>query len=66
MRSFKIVIKIRGCDIIFKEDMGPGVIMTQIVDIPEGYSDYLIGMKLHEVGVEMMHESVDMKIEEVT
>jgi len=65
-RQFKIEMKIKGCDIVFKEELGKGVIASQIAEYPDAGKDGLIMMNLLDIRNNMIDEIIDVQIKEIT
>jgi hypothetical protein len=64
-RSFQITMKIKGCDIVFKEELGEGVIASQIVNYPDKGLDGLIMVNLLDIRDNMIDEIIDIQIKEM-
>lgn len=64
-RQFKVEMKIKGCDIVFKEELGEGVIASQIVEYPDAGKDGLIMINLLDVRSTMIDENIDVQIKEL-
>jgi hypothetical protein len=64
-RSFQLIMKVKGCNIVFNEELGEGVIASQIVDYPDKGIEGLIFKSLLEMRANMIDEIIDVEIKEL-
>jgi len=65
MRKFKIKIKLDGCPITFKKELGVGVIASEDIEIPDNVSDVMIAAGLLEHGEELRDKFVEIEMVEI-
>ena len=65
VRSFQLIMKVKGCDMVFNEELGEGVIASQIVDYPDKGIEGLIFKNLLEIRENMIDEIIDVEIKEL-
>jgi hypothetical protein len=58
-------MKVKGCNIVFNEELGEGVIASQIVDYPDKGIEGLIFKSLLEMRANMIDEIIDVEIKEL-
>lgn len=62
--KFKIKIKLAGCPLIFKEELGVGCIASEDVEFPDGKSTVQIAAGLLDLGEELRDKYVEIEIKE--
>jgi hypothetical protein len=66
-KVFKMTIKVRGCDKVFKEGFPPGVLVEQLVTykLPRNYSRPLFARELIDQESTFLKDNIEVVTEEV-
>lgn len=69
-KSFKMSVKIKGCDVVFDEKLGPGIIALNVVELKpkRGRTDRFdmdLAVALHDYKQKLLEEVVEVITEEI-
>jgi hypothetical protein len=65
-KTFRLCLKLKDCDKVFDEELGPGIMVTQEIefDLPEDMSDSDKVMLAHEI-LTQEHEFIERHVKVV-
>lgn len=65
MRTFKTTVKVKGCNVEFKEGMGVAVLATQEFDVPDEVSAPRLAIGINGIEDDLIHDTVYAETEEI-
>lgn len=66
-KTIRMVLKLKDCDKIFHEDLGPGILLEQdhVYTLPEDYNETTFAAQLVYDEDDFLHRHIEVKLREV-